>query len=175
MLPTRTALAVGLVLVVASSSRAQFSSTKVVETGVNYPGVGTFNSFVVRPSVSGTNVTFGGNLSTGAPALALDSAGTKTPIAIAGSTPVPGGTGNFAAFNASPIGLSGGVYAFLGNGNPGPTNAGIYSNVTGSLAPVINNGTSYPGGGTFTNFSAPAVSGSTVVFSGTNVQLPNQP
>jgi len=174
MLPARIALAVGFVLVVAASSRAQsFSSTKVVETGVSYPGTGTFEQLIVRPSISGNAVAFGGNLATG-PFLGLASGGTITPIA-SNATPVPGGAGNFVAFNASPIGLSSNVYAFLGNGNPGAANAGIYWNVTGSLAAVINTGTSYPTGGTFTNFSAPAVSGSTVVFSGTNVPLPNQP
>jgi hypothetical protein len=168
MLPTRIVLAIGLVLAVAASSRAQsFSSTKVVETGVNYPGVGTFTQMNVRPSISGNTIAFGGTLATG-PLLATVTSGTITPIA-SNSTPVPGGTGNFTMFNSSPIGLSGSVYAFLGNGNPGPTNAGVYSNVTGSLAPVINNGTAYPTGGTFTTFSAPAVSGSTVVFSGSNI------
>jgi len=169
MSPIRPLLGISFVLATAASGSAQsFGGTKVVETGVNYPGIGTFSSFVVRPSISGTNVAFGGNLSTGAPALALDSAGTRTAIAVVGSTPVPSGTGNFTAFNASPIGLSGSVYTFAGNGNPGPTNAGAYSNVTGTLTPVVNLGMPYPGGGTFTNFSAAAVSGTTFTFSGTN-------
>jgi hypothetical protein len=186
MFPARILLAVVLVLACAASSSAQFSSTKVVETGVNYPGVGTFSSFFfnvgppgpvpARPSLSGTNVTFGGTLSpSGAPAFALSSGGTVSPIVVAGTTPVPNGSGPFVNFNLGPVGLSGSVYAFAGNGNPGPTNAGIFSNVTGSLAPVVNNSTPYPSGGTFTNFSAPAVSGSTVVFSGTNVPAPPGP
>ena len=180
------AVALLLVLTVSGSvSAQQFSGTKVVETGVNYPGVGTFNSFSfspppgpvpARPSLSGTNVTFGGTLSTGAPAFSLSSGGTVSPIVVAGVTPVPSGSGNFTAFSLFPVGLSGGVYAFTGNGAPpNPGNLGVFSNATGSLAAAANLTTPYPGGGSFANFSPPAVSGSTVVFSATNVPAPFGP
>ena len=177
MSPTRVLLALGLILACAASSHAQtFGGTKVVETGVAYPGIGTFNSFVIppdviRPSISGTVVSFGGTLSTGAPELAR--AGVTGMDAIATtSIAIPGGGGNFLTFAPLPLGLSGGVYTFRGKGSS-PTTDGIYSNASGSLAAVVSIGMANPTGGTFTNIAGGAVSGTTVTFIGTSV--PNGP
>src|SRR5262245_44963191 len=182
MFSSRFALALCGVVVFASSLPAQFASTLIVETGQSY-SVGTFNSFPpVRPSLmssvaAGQIVAFGGNLTTGHLGN-FTAAGPSSVSAFATTqTAVPGGIGTFTVFFGTPPGASEGLVAFAGNGNPGPANAGVYSNTTGTLQPVINIATPYPGapGTFFTNFSAPAVSGTTVIFSGSNVPAPNVP
>jgi len=175
MTPTRSVLCLCALIAFASSSPAQYARTLIVETGVPYAGVGTFTSFfpvlpslTSTPSPGGTLLAFGGNLTTGDLGI-FTSTGPGSVNAFATTqTPVPGGTGLFTGFYGNPVGVSGAAVAFAGYGNPGPTNAGIYSNMTGSLQPVINNSTPYPGGGLFTNFSSPAISGNTVIFLGTN-------
>lgn len=171
MLASRVVLTAGLLPLCAASGSAQsFVGTKVVETGVNYPGVGTFTQLIVRPSISGTLTSFGGNLSTGLPALALSGATAIIKIADT-TTTIPGGTGvPFDTFSAGPVGLSGSVYAFKGSGTPpGATgNLGNFSNATGSLNPVAAVGTAYPGGGIFRNVTEPSVSGTTIAFTGTS-------
>jgi hypothetical protein len=174
MLPTRFLLCLSGIVVFASSSPAQYGHTLIVETGVPYAGVGTFTSFfpvlpslTSTPSPGGTLLAFGGNLTTGDLGIfTATGPGSVTAFATT-QTPVPGGTGLFTGFYGAPVSVSGNSVVFAGHGNPGPTNAGIYSNMTGSLQPVINNSTPYPGGGLFTNFSSPAISGTTVIFSGT--------
>lgn len=180
MLFRRLFFALILLFLCSATGTAQtFGGTKVAETGVPYTGVGTFSSFTVRPSVSGDFTAFGGNPVAGpsinASLLALSNAGAVTKIADT-TTPVPGGSGNFMVFSPAPIGLDGGVYAFQGNGaSVAPTNFGVFSNSTGSLAAVATLNTSYPGGGNFTNHTSPTVSGTTVAFGGTNAGGPSPP
>jgi hypothetical protein len=163
----RPILALVVVFLLARSSPAQFTGTKIVETGVSYPGIGTFNTFPSGPSISGSTIAFPAATGTG-PGIFTATSGTVTAVATL-ATPVPGGTGtNFTTFAGSATGLSSSGVAFGGNGSPGPGNAGVYTTVTGSLTTVVNNITAYPTGGTFTGFSVPAVSGTTVAFGGTN-------
>jgi hypothetical protein len=156
----------GCLVLSAGPAAAQFVGTKVVETGVSYPGVGTFTTFAGPPSIAGGTVAFAASTAS-SPGIYTATVGSPTVVAT-NATPVPGGSGNFTAFGANAIGLSSSGVAFGGNGNPGPANAGIYSNVTGSLAAVVNIATAFPTGGTFTGFSIPSLSGTTVAFGGTN-------
>jgi hypothetical protein len=157
---------VGCFVLFARPAPAQFTGTKVVETGVPYP-IGTFSSFSAPPSVSGSTIAFPGATAAG-PGIFTATTGTPTAVATF-ATPVPGGSGNFTAFSAGPVGLSASGVAFGGNGAPGPpSNIGIYSNVTGSLAPVVTGATAYPGGGFFNGTSIPALSDTTAAFAGTN-------
>jgi hypothetical protein len=81
------------------------------------------------------------------------------------TTPIPGGTGSFAAFGetASP---QGGRVAFTGYGASGQQ--GVYRDDGGSLAVVADLNTPVPGGdGAFSGFGAtPALHGDRVVFIG---------
>jgi hypothetical protein len=171
----RAALRLAALLAVAGPAPAQFTATKVVETGVSYPGVGTFftfefNRFGSAPSLSGGTVAFTAAASTAGGGIFTATPGAVTPVATA-ATPIPGGIGNFTTIVGNPVGLSGSGVAFEGRGSPGPGNTGIFSTVTGPLAPVVTNVTPYPLGGQFTTVSSPAVSGQTVVFWGTNSPL----
>jgi len=80
------------------------------------------------------------------------------------NTAIPGGTGNFTSFSPFPS-LSGGIVSFAGAGTA-PTQSGVYSTATGSLAAVADLTTAAPGAsGNFTGFGAnPSVSGTTTVF-----------
>src|SRR5205823_6460707 len=138
---TRLLLGLSALLTLASSSPAQFASTKVVETGVNYSGVGTFTNLVVKPSITtvppaGQLIAFGGNLSSGNIGIFTASGPGSVSAFATTQTSVPGGSGTFTGFNSSPIGLSGTLVAFGGNGAPAPGNAGDYWNVTGPLTPI---------------------------------------
>jgi hypothetical protein len=167
MYALRTTLALVTLLLLSPPSPAQFAGNVVVQVGVTYPGVGTVTQLPGPPSIAGGTIAFPATTSTTGPGIQTATGGTITTVA-SFATPVPGGSGNFTAFGAAQIGLSSSGVAFGGNGNPGPANAGIYSNVTGSLAAVVNNSTPFPTGGTFTGFSVPSVSGTTVAFGGTN-------
>jgi hypothetical protein len=166
MLPYRLFLALALLFLCAASGAAQtFGGTKVVETGVSYPGAGTFTNITGPPSIAGATTAFVGNMSSPPIGVYTASGGTVTPIATT-ATPVPGGSGNFNTFNAASLGLSSSGVAFLAN--TGSPNLGVYSTVTGTLAPVANLSTPFPTGGNFALFSVPAVSGNTVAFGGGN-------
>jgi hypothetical protein len=60
------------------------------------------------------------------------------------STPIPGGTGNFANFSS--VRLSNGKVLFYGEGD---TEQGFYTDVSGSLQLVVDRNTTAPGGDTF--------------------------
>jgi hypothetical protein len=164
----RLALLPAALLTLAGPARAQFITTKYVETGVSYPGVGTLTFFPAPPSLSAGRVAFAASVG---PGPGIFTATPGAPVLVANtSTPIPGGNSPFTTFAGSPVGLSASGVAFGGNGFPGPGNAGVYTNMTGSLTPVVNNVTPYPGpgGGFFNGFSIPAVSGTAVAFGGSN-------
>jgi hypothetical protein len=164
----RPALLYVALLALAGPAPAQFSATKYIETGVSYPGIGTFSQFGAPPSLFNGTVAFVAQQTTGARGVFTATPGTPTAVATTG-TPIPGGVSNFFDFAPYPPALSASGVAFFGNGPPGPGNIGAFSNVTGSLAPVVNNVTPYPfGPGPFTGSGPPALSGQTAVFWGTN-------
>jgi hypothetical protein len=164
----RLALLPAALLALAGPARAQFTATKYVEAGVSYPGVGTISQFGGPPSLVNGRVAFTAFRPTAGPGIFTATPGTPTAVATT-STPVPpGGFGNFIDFFPQPVGLSASGVAFRGVGMAGPPSDGNYTNVTGSLAPVVTMGSPFPTGGVFTNFSLPAVSGQTVAFAGSN-------
>lgn len=83
------------------------------------------------------------------------------------STPIPGGTGNFAIFGQPSV--SGGVAVFRGEDSGGRT--GIYSKLVDDVSPVVvryDRTTVVPGTGgasTFLNFSNPSFDAGAVAFS----------
>ncbi len=73
------------------------------------------------------------------------------------ATPIPGGSGAFTSFGRNPSIDGGFAVAFRGDGEAptpvGPAQQGIYSNLSGSLAVVADQGTPSPGGaGSFESF-----------------------
>lgn len=168
MILLRSVLAlVVCVLLLSPAAFGQYMGTKVVETGVNYPGIGTITSLpAAGPAIRGSVVAFQAQTPTGQ-GIFTATGGAFQPIATT-ATAVPGSVGNFTSF--SPIvSLSDAGVAFLGSG-PGTT--GDYTNVTGSLTRIVDTTTAFPGGGTFTSASVSSLSGTTAVFSGGNAGAP---
>jgi hypothetical protein len=160
--------AVVLLLAFAPAAPAQFTGTKVVETGGTYPGIGTISTsgFGGPPSLTGGTVAFTATTTTASQGVYTAAGGVYATVANT-ATAVPGGAGNFNSFNALSVGQSASGVAFLA-GAASPT-LGVYTTVNGPLAPVAALGGAYVGGtGTFTGLSVPSVSGTTVVFGGTN-------
>jgi hypothetical protein len=165
MIPIRLGFAFVSLLAFAPSARAQFTPTKVIETGVTYPGFDQFVSFPAAPSISGNRIALPTATASAKQSILTITGGTITEAANF-STPIPSGSGNFTTFAPYPVGLSANGVAFGGQGSPAPGNAGNYTTVTGPVTVVVNNITAFPGGGTFNSFSIPSISGITAVFAG---------
>jgi hypothetical protein len=156
----------------ASTAQAQYV-IKVVETGVSYTAsagsIGTFTitSFLAAPSRMTTVTAFPASTSAGSGIFEI------TPNFITAATTtnssIPGGTGNFTSFAPNPTSVSDSGDSFLASGSAAPGNVGIYTTAAGNATvptAVVNNATPFPGGGTFSYFSAPAVAHSTTFFAG---------
>jgi hypothetical protein len=157
-----------VLLLAAGTAPAQFTGTKVVETGGTYAGIGTISSsgFGGPPSLVGGTVAFTATTTTASQGVYTAAGGVYTTVANT-TTAVPGGAGFFSSFNPVTLGQSASGVGFLASASS-PT-LGVYTNVNGPLAPVATLGSAYVGGtGTFTGLSVPSVSGTTVVFGGTN-------
>src|SRR5690348_16210255 len=124
MHPIRLAGPAAVLLLAAAPAPAQYSATKIVETGVAYPGVGTFTQFPGAPSLSGGTIAFAASTTT-SPGDYTWSGGTVAVVAN-NATAIPGGTGNFTTFAANAPAVSAAGVAFGGNGNPGSGNSGVY-------------------------------------------------
>src|SRR5262245_42724270 len=124
-----------LITLVAEPARAQFTPVLVVQTGVNYSGVGTFTQFPAGPSISGNTIGFPAATAAGQGIFTVNGA-TVTAVATF-ATPIPGGVGNFTAFAPYPVGLSANGVAFGGQGFPAPGNAGNYTTATGPVTVVV--------------------------------------
>jgi hypothetical protein len=157
---------VGLFGLFAPPVVGQFTPALVVQTGVNYPGAGTFTQFPAAPSISGTTVAF--PAAVGGTQGVYTVTGTTVTPAVTNASAIPGGSGNFTTFAPYPVALSANGVAFLGNGTPGPGNAGDFTSVTGSPTVVVSNITPFPTGGSFGLFSIPSLSGTIAVFAGSN-------
>lgn len=140
-------------------------------------GTGTFttfnnNGFFHPFAISGSNVVFAGR-ATGQAGIYYGS-NKNSLIRIADlNTPIPGGTGNFAAFNDGGVALSGSTITFVGNPHTG---SGIYTGTTagGPLNRLVDSNTPIPNGtGNFTSANRLSDSGTTAAFAGvgTNQQV----
>ncbi len=92
------------------------------------------------------------------------------------NTPIPGGSGNFDAFNAPS--LNNGSVVFKGFGLPlpgqGRSQSGIYTNLNGSFSVVADRNTPIPSGvGNFSDFGigTPAINNGNVAFVGYGASL----
>ncbi len=84
------------------------------------------------------------------------------------STPIPGGTGNFAQFDVPS--LDNGNLGFRAYGTS--SQQGIYTVIDGSLGLVANRNTPIPSGaGTFTGFTPLSFDGTSVAFGGSGINL----
>src|SRR5262249_39344929 len=99
---------------------------------------GSFTSFGITPSISGSKVAFYGASSGRTGIYQWTQAGGLTRVADT-TTSVPGGSGTFSGFSLGgstiPISLDGGHIAFVGLNAIGQ--AGVYTDLTGSLTKVI--------------------------------------
>lgn len=152
-----------------------FQLNRVADPNTPIPGgSGTF-TFVSEPLVSGGNVAFLGQGSSGQQGIYLFEGGVLVRVADS-NTPIPNGSGNFV-FIFLPA-LSGGNVAFFGQTGFGPEGhqEGIYLFQGGVLSRVADLNTPIPGGSGqhFTNFLPPFagvispahVSGTNVAFRG---------
>jgi hypothetical protein len=139
--------------------------TRIADTSTPIPG-GSGTISVIRSEltpISGGTVAFGAAGSGTQQGVYTGSGGPLTRIAD-GSTPIPGGSGNFTGFAAF-LSISGGTVAFGATGSG--TQQGIYTGSGGPLTRIADTNTPIPGGfGNFTFLSDPSVSGGTVVFTG---------
>ncbi len=140
--------------------------TTIADKNTAIPGgTGNFLDFGF-PAISGSTVAFFGGGSGGQAGIYTGTGGTPTTIADL-NTAIPGGTGNFIVFSSggSRAAISGSTVAFFGGGSGGQ--AGIYTGTGGPLTTIADKNTAIPGGtGNFAGFGDPAISGSTVVFTG---------
>jgi hypothetical protein len=122
-----------------------------------------------EPSVFAGTVGFVGTTSGGQKGIYTASTSGAGLTTIANlSTAMPGGTGNFAAFDAPT--LQGGNLAFYGN-DSGNSWAGVYTvpAAGGTLTKIADNNTAMPGYGTNFNWlGRPSISGGSVAFLGGN-------
>ena len=137
-------------------------------------GGGTFFRFFhpisgpILPNISGANVVFGGQNSSGSTfGLYL-----ATPFGLGAvatnATAIPNGTGNYTSFGIAPA-ISGANIAFFGAGSGGQQ--GIYCWSVGSVSLVADRTTSVPGGaGTFSSLllTDVAISGDRVASRGSS-------
>src|SRR5262245_13600976 len=139
--------------------------SRVADVNTPIPdGNGTFGRFRGNPALSGVNIAFLGFGSSFQEGI-YHFAG-KLPLTRVAdlNTAIPGGTGNFIAFDV-PV-LSGSNVAFLGFGSSGQR--GIYLLAGATLSRVVDLNTAIPGGtGNFTGLSNfPMLSGKNVTFRG---------
>jgi hypothetical protein len=139
--------------------------TKVADLNTPIPdGSGNFTNFTEDPVISGSNVAFIGEGSSGQ-GIYLFNGTTLTKVADH-NTPIPGGSGNFTFFpTTSEISISGSNVAFRGEGDSGQQ--GIYFSNGTSLGKVADLNTPIPdGSGNFNGFGSPVISGSYIDFIG---------
>jgi hypothetical protein len=140
---------------------------RIADNTTPMPGSGstTFNLALGPPSLDNGSVAFFGQ---GGLAQGTYTNVSGSLVLVANnSTPIPGGTGNFLSFGFPPV-LSNGTVAFDGS-LPSGADAGLYWNLGGPLAAVVDRSTPVPGGtGNFTSFGAPALSNNMVGFRGSN-------
>ena len=159
-------LSLTTVTIFPSLVRAQ-SYTKIADTTTSTPAGGTFNSLGGFPSLSGSNVVFGGGYTggTGTTGLFANLGAGLTAIATNGSAQVPGG-GTFSSFSSSPV-VSGSNVAFQSAYTGGTGSSGIFAKLGGVLTKIAtNSGAQVPGGGTFGTLGNASLSGSTAAFFG---------
>ena len=151
---------VAAIVLCASAAHAQYTFTNVADTTIASPGVGAFNG-LQHAGIRGNTTSFVAGYSGGT--LAVFTANvTLTAIANSGTAQAPGG-GTFTAFG-TPVIISGNNTAFLGL-YVSSAGDGIFTGSGGALTTIVRNGggalAQVPGGGTFTGFSTPAISGNT--------------
>jgi hypothetical protein len=142
---------------------------KIADTTTAIPGgTGNFTSIPVEPVISGDNVVFLGNGSSGQQGIYRSSlSGSSIKVADL-NMPVPGGIGNFTSFiPVEPVtpAINGTSVAFFGAGSGGQQ--GIYELINGPPIKIADTSTAIPGGaGNFTSFSDVSLSATDVVFLG---------
>lgn len=126
----------------------------VADTGTPIPGgTGNFTSLDLPVRSENGTVVFRGQGSGGQSGIYIFSGGTLSVIADE-NTPIPGGTGNFTAFDGDPIVAGGNTVAIEGNG-PSSQN-GYYLFMGGTLSKIIDRSDTFPGGtGTMQTFGDP--------------------
>jgi sugar lactone lactonase YvrE len=147
---------------------------KIADTATAIPGgTGNFTAIPVEPTISGNNVAFLGNGSSGQQGVYRASSG--PPIKVADlNTAIPGGSGNFTSFiPGNPItpAIDGTSVAFFGAGSGGQQ--GIYVSIPsdpvipGNPIRIADTSTAIPGGaGNFTSFGDVSMSATDVAFLG---------
>ena len=157
----------------AGGSGAQFgiylfngtSLSKVADPNTPIPGgSGNFTNFTEDPVISGGNVAFFGEGSSGQGIYLFN--GTTLSKVADQNTPIPDGSGNFTFFpTTSQISVSGSSVVFLGNGDSGQQ--GIYLSNGSTLTKVVDLNTPIPGGsGNFHGLGSPVIKDGYVDFIG---------
>lgn len=140
--------------------------TKVVDLNTPTPdGTGNFTSIDPFSSLSVENVAFGGLDSTGQRGVYVKLGGENLTKLADQNTAIPDGRGNFT--NLGSPSIDGGNVAFTGRGTD---QAGIYTNISGSLCVVANRSTQILPDQTFffTGFGSLTIDGGNVAFKGTS-------
>jgi hypothetical protein len=149
-------------------SRVGGALNVVADTGTPIPGGSSnFGGFFGDPSISGANVAFGGAMGGDGymPGIYTHVGGSLNFVADT-STSIPGGAGNFGAFQGGPA-ISGDHVAFRASMGDDGYMPGIYSSASGVLSVVADTSTMVPSGTeTFGRFGDPAISGAGVAFVG---------
>jgi len=124
-------------------------------------GSGSFLGFLGRPAVSGANVAFTAFGAAGQRGTYLSTGGSLSAVADT-STAIPGGTGSFEDFLASPS-VDGNAVGFVGYG-PG-AQSGVYRSGAGGLVAIADTATAVPGGsGALESFLGLDLEGDQIVF-----------
>jgi len=141
-----------------------------VVADVNTPipgGIGNFDFLPLQyPPIDDGKVSFvGGSVAENVAGIYTNLHGPLS-VVVDFMTPIPGGTLNFG--NVGIGALRNGRFAFYGADAPtNPTEAGIFTDVSGMLSPVVTLATPVPEGtGPFTAFIGPAFDGAHVAFIG---------
>lgn len=143
-----------LLLALAATAQAQFTFTKIADTGTAIPsGSGAFTD-LRYPSVRGTNAVFYGEGTTGQMGIYFWN-GTSLARVADLATPVPGGGGNFTNINFNAYAISTNSVVFIGSSSSG---IGLYQGINNTLTRLVDSSMAIPSGsGTFNGFGGPRI------------------